>query len=676
MSEWVAWEQENGTPGMGINTLIGVGNVNPLSAIFPKLGPTDVTLWAAAIGHSSLHNAVVARQSDDVVLNSIGGTGKFLNSTGEITESGEEILTTDHFNVSPVDCTADWWILGINFPGDEPVANFSGTPLSGASPLEVDFTDLSSNTPTSWHWEKNDGSGWVDFDDEPTAENPTEIFTTGTWDVRLTACNINGCTTHTKNDYIEVAVVPAAAFSGTPLAGCSPLEVTFTDESTNSPTSWHWEKNDGSGWVDFDGDPTEQNPVETFATGTWAVRLTASNVAGSNMHTENAYVVSALEPVAEFSGTPLTGCAPLSVAFTDESTNTPTAWLWEKNDGSGWVNFSGTPTAQNPTEDFAAGTWDVRLTATNACSPPNILVTGTFTPPEWVWDGTVLDQDFDDDNLDLTLAETITFINVTGIAGNFFLDNGDQEDLTSVDITGVTEVTGDFFIDSLPAFTTLTAPDLQTVGHIGVSGCPAVVNMSTWLANLTDAASISFGGDNLTHWPDLGNLQTCTGFICSGNDELISVPDLDALTTIAGNLSMNSNGSLVTPPDFPVLTSITGSVAMANNSLLQRAPEFPNLATVGSHFNISTNSSLAVAPVFGSLLAVGGNFDMSGCALPEADVDAILVLLANLDGTGGTTSYDNHLVDLSGGTNAPPGAAGLAAKTTLEGRGNTVTVNP
>ena len=79
------------------------------------------------------------------------------------------------------------------------------------------------------------------------------------------------------------------------------------------------------------------------------------------------YVVSAVAPVAAFTGTPLSGPPPLSVTFTDTTTNSPTSWLWEKNDGSGWVNFSGTPNAQNPTEDFAAGTWSVRLTATNAC---------------------------------------------------------------------------------------------------------------------------------------------------------------------------------------------------------------------------------------------------------------------------------------------------------------------
>lgn len=71
-------------------------------------------------------------------------------------------------------------------------------------------------------------------------------------------------------------------------------------------------------------------------------------------------------PVANFTGTPLTGVTPLTVAFTDTSTFTPTSWAWEKNSGSGWVAFAGTPTAQNPSEDLTTGTWSIRLTATNA----------------------------------------------------------------------------------------------------------------------------------------------------------------------------------------------------------------------------------------------------------------------------------------------------------------------
>jgi hypothetical protein len=65
-----------------------------------------------------------------------------------------------------------------------------------------------------------------------------------------------------------------------------------------------------------------------------------------------AALTASAAPVADFTGTPLTITSGQTVTFTDASTNTPTSWLYEKNDGSGWVNFSGTPTAQNPTETF------------------------------------------------------------------------------------------------------------------------------------------------------------------------------------------------------------------------------------------------------------------------------------------------------------------------------------
>ncbi len=115
----------------------------------------------------------------------------------------------------------------------------------------------------------------------------------------------------------------------------------------------------------------------TFTSGTGGTTTafdtkTKHGLAGTGSFTGqlyNNFLVSTTggsPPVADFTGTPTSGSATLSVAFTDSSTNTPTSWLWEKNDGSGWANFAGSPTTQNPTESFAAGTWSVRLTATNA----------------------------------------------------------------------------------------------------------------------------------------------------------------------------------------------------------------------------------------------------------------------------------------------------------------------
>jgi len=56
---------------------------------------------------------------------------------------------------------------------------------------------------------------------------------------------------------------------------------------------------------------------------------------------------------------PPTITAPLTVQFTDLSSNAPTSWSWSFGDG-------GTSTAQNPSHQFAsAGTYSVSLTADN-----------------------------------------------------------------------------------------------------------------------------------------------------------------------------------------------------------------------------------------------------------------------------------------------------------------------
>jgi PKD repeat protein len=64
-------------------------------------------------------------------------------------------------------------------------------------------------------------------------------------------------------------------------------------------------------------------------------------------------------PIAAFSGTPTAGDAPLTVVFTDASTQNPTAWSWTFGDG-------GTSSSQNPSHTYTvAGTYTVSLTASN-----------------------------------------------------------------------------------------------------------------------------------------------------------------------------------------------------------------------------------------------------------------------------------------------------------------------
>ncbi len=199
---------------------------------------------------------------------------------------------------------------------------------------------------------------------------------------------------------------PVANFSASVTSGVAPLSVTFTDTSSNSPTSWAWDfTNNGS------TDSTSQNPTHVYsAAGTYTVKLTATNTSGSDDEVKTDYItVSAAPPpapVANFSASATSGTAPLTVNFTDTSTNSPTSWAWDfTNDGST------DSTSQNPTHVYsAAGTYTVKLTATNAggsdveTKTAYITVSAPAAATGLVqilvdWDN---DGDYDDANEDIT----------------------------------------------------------------------------------------------------------------------------------------------------------------------------------------------------------------------------------------------------------------------------------
>ena len=102
----------------------------------------------------------------------------------------------------------------------------------------------------------------------------------------MTATNAGGSNTASLPNYITVnPPVPVVSFTGTPTTGIAPLTVSFTDQSTNNPTTWWWDFNDGTGLWSY------QNPTHTFTTpGTYTVTLTADNASGSGSVTYTNYI--------------------------------------------------------------------------------------------------------------------------------------------------------------------------------------------------------------------------------------------------------------------------------------------------------------------------------------------------------------------------------------------------
>jgi len=85
-----------------------------------------------------------------------------------------------------------------------------------------------------------------------------------------------------------------------------------------------------------------------------------------------------MPPVASFSGNPTEIFVGESVQFTDQSTNSPTSWLWTFPEGT-----PATSTSQNPVVTYsAAGNYDVSLQAANAAGSTTLSLPDYITVSE------------------------------------------------------------------------------------------------------------------------------------------------------------------------------------------------------------------------------------------------------------------------------------------------------
>lgn len=126
---------------------------------------------------------------------------------------------------------------------------------------------------------------------------------------------------------------------------------------------------------------------------------------------------------------------------------------------------------------------------------------------------------------------------------------------------------------------------------------------------------------------------------------------------------------------FPELTDVEAPGISIYTMVALTTVLLPALVNVDSiQFSLQTPNLSVFTLGTGVLKSVAGNIVLTSCALDQTSVNNLLIALAALDGTDGTTLYSGHTVAITG-TSAAPTGAGATAKATLISAGNSVTTN-
>jgi len=225
-------------------------------------------------------------------------------------------------------------------------ANFYALATNVVAGTAVSFTNKSGGA-SSYLWTFGDGN-------TSTSANPVNIYTNpGTYTVTLAATNNGVGNTLVLASYIVVNPAPVAGFTGAPTGGFAPLTVAFNNTSANA-TAYVWTFGDGN-------TSTNVSPSNTYTNvGTNTVTLQAIGSGATNILTLTNYIVVSPLPVAAFTAAPTNGWSPLTVNFTNASTNAA-SYVWNFGDGT-------TSTSVNPVHTYTAtnsGPYTVTLQAIN-----------------------------------------------------------------------------------------------------------------------------------------------------------------------------------------------------------------------------------------------------------------------------------------------------------------------
>ncbi|MEW6127269.1 MAG: PKD domain-containing protein, partial [Acidobacteriota bacterium] len=258
--------------------------------------------------------------------------------------------------------------------GSDQSIGFGGTAnLSGAV-----TDDGLPNSQLTYSWSKVSGPGEVTFADASALTTTATFSIAGTYVLRLTASD----TVSTSYDEITVTVIPqnqapevnAGADLIITLPNAASLTGSASDDGlpTGSPLTYQWSKLTGSGEVSF-ANATQLATTASFTTaGVYVLRLTATDGALSTSDDVQITVHPQNQPPVVNAGTDQTITLPSGVTLngiaTDDGLPTGSSLntVWSKVSGAGDVTFANANALVTAASFNAAGTYVLRLTASDS----------------------------------------------------------------------------------------------------------------------------------------------------------------------------------------------------------------------------------------------------------------------------------------------------------------------
>ncbi|MCB0585750.1 MAG: PKD domain-containing protein, partial [Phaeodactylibacter sp.] len=205
--------------------------------------------------------------------------------------------------------------------------------------LAITFEDISTNMPTAWSWDFGDGGN-------STEEMPVHTYAApGTY----TACLLAGSPCGQDSICQDIIVTCNAPQAGFTFIN-DELSATFTDTSTNNPTSLLWI---------VEGQDSTTGPILEYdfdSPGNYDICLQAGSICGMTETCQTVEINCAvLQPGFDYQ------TEGLRLTFTDTSTTTATSWAWDFGDGA-------SSNLQDPVHDYALpGDYEVCLQISNIC---------------------------------------------------------------------------------------------------------------------------------------------------------------------------------------------------------------------------------------------------------------------------------------------------------------------